>query len=241
MFVFCIKGEAQIKRNSTKITLSANSIFTILPYYVIELLSVSEDIEIKCQFFSMDYIMNFLFESERLPLFNIRVHPLIKIAESEMSNIVDYHCFILKKSQIEHPYRKRIIRKLLRTLIVAIGGLYSTHFIIDSKQSTHQKKVVERFFQLLFEYSKEKKDVAFFADKLCLSAKYVSTLILKHTGSSILSWVNMFITLYAKHLLKSTSMTILQISEELKFPNPSFFCKFFKREAGVTPGEYRGL
>jgi len=59
MLVFCIKGEALIKRNSTEITLSANSIFTILPYYVIELLSVSEDIEIECQFFSVDYIIYF--------------------------------------------------------------------------------------------------------------------------------------------------------------------------------------
>jgi len=166
---------------------------------------------------------------------------LIKVREDEMKNILDYHYFILDKSQTEHPYRERILQKLLYALIIAVGGLYSIHFIFDGKQSTHKRRIVERFFQLLFEYSREKKNVAFFADKLCLSPKYVSTLILKHTGRPILSWVNMFVTLYAKHLLKSTNMTILQISDDLGFPNPSFFGKFFKRETGVTPGEYRNL
>lgn len=147
----------------------------------------------------------------------------------------------MAKSKTTHPHREIIIERLLHTLIIAIRGLYSIHFMIEETYSVHAKKVVDRFFNLLFDYSKEKKNVAFFANELYLSPKYVSSLILKYTGRPISYWINMFLILHAKHLLKSTDMTILQISEELSFPNPSFFGKFFKRETGITPGKYRGV
>lgn len=241
IFIFCIKGKIIIKKNSSENIITENTIFTILPYHVIEISYASADLDIEYQFFSMDYILDFFFSSGQSSPFSIHVSPFIKVEKEELDDILDYHYFILSKSVTTHPYREKILKRLLHTLIIAVGGLYGIHFMIEKTHSVHVKKVVDRFFSLLFDYSKEKKNVAFFADKLCLSPKYVSTLILKHTGRPILFWVNMFLTLHAKHLLKSTDLTILQISEELGFSNPSFFGKYFKRETGISPGKYRGV
>ncbi|GEM_PF-7041385 len=69
--------------------------------------------------------------------------------------------------------------------------------------SVHHKNIINKFFKLIVEHSKEKKNTNFFADKLCLSSKYTSALILKYTGRSIVDWNNLAIILHAKFLLKT--------------------------------------
>ncbi|MDR1673524.1 MAG: helix-turn-helix domain-containing protein, partial [Bacteroidales bacterium] len=75
--------------------------------------------------------------------------------------------------------------------------------------------------------------------KLCLTSKHLSAVIKKTTGKSAFEWINDYVILEAKSLLRATNMTVQQISEELNFANQSFFGKFFKRAVGVSPKEYR--
>lgn len=54
-----------------------------------------------------------------------------------------------------------------------------------------------------------------------------------------MEWVNQAVVLEAKVLLKHSDLLTYQIADELHFPNPSFFSKFFKRMTGMTPQEYQ--
>ena len=56
---------------------------------------------------------------------------------------------------------------------------------------------------------------------------------------TVMEWINQSVILEAKVLLKHSNLLVYQISDELHFPNPSFFCKFFKRMTGMTPQEYQ--
>jgi AraC-like DNA-binding protein len=80
---------------------------------------------------------------------------------------------------------------------------------------------------------------AVYADQLYLTPKYFSKVIKDNSGASASEWIDNYVILEAKALLKSTNMTILQISDELNFPSQSFFGKYFKRVVGVSPKEYR--
>ncbi|MDR1683483.1 MAG: helix-turn-helix domain-containing protein, partial [Candidatus Symbiothrix sp.] len=86
---------------------------------------------------------------------------------------------------------------------------------------------------------KTEKQVGFYAEKLCLTPKYLSRIIKQNTGKSAHEWLDDYVMLEAKALLKSTNMTIQQISDELNFPSQSFFGKFFKREEGISPRAYK--
>ena len=79
----------------------------------------------------------------------------------------------------------------------------------------------------------------FYAEKLSITPKYMSTVIKQTSGKTAGDWIDDHVLLEAKALLKSTNMTILQISDELNFPSQSFFGKYFKRLTGVSPKEYR--
>lgn len=87
-------------------------------------------------------------------------------------------------------------------------------------------------------YRKERK-VLYYADKLHLSASYLSTVIKRVSGKTAAEWIDDYVILEAKALLKSTKLTIQQISDELNFSSQSFFGKYFKRITGLSPKEYR--
>jgi AraC-like DNA-binding protein len=99
---------------------------------------------------------------------------------------------------------------------------------------------VDRFLNLVQENFREQRDINFYADRMCLTPRYLSRLIKKNSGYFAGEWINNHVILEAKALLKSTNMTIQQISDELNFPSQSFFGKYFKRITGMSPKEYRG-
>jgi AraC-like DNA-binding protein len=99
--------------------------------------------------------------------------------------------------------------------------------------------LVEKFLDLAQTHYKEQRELNFYADKLCLTPKHLSKVVRKTSGTTANGWIDNHVILEAKALLKSTDMTILQISEELNFPSQSFFGKYFKRCTGMSPSEYK--
>jgi AraC-like DNA-binding protein len=91
---------------------------------------------------------------------------------------------------------------------------------------------------LLFEHFKEAKDVSFYADKLCVSPKYLSSLVKQMVGKPAKDCIDYCIIMESKVLLNS-SYTIQEISQQLNFPNQSFFGKYFKKHTGISPLNYR--
>lgn len=107
------------------------------------------------------------------------------------------------------------------------------------QQMTCQQEMCERFISLVSENFKEHREIGFYADKLCISNKYLSSLFKQETGMTALEWIESHVALYAKGCLSSTSMTVQYISDELDFPSQSVFGKYFKRVVGMSPKAYR--
>ena len=78
-----------------------------------------------------------------------------------------------------------------------------------------------------------------YADRLCITPNYLSSIVRRNSGLTVMQWINRHIIQQAKLQLKYSDLPVWQIAESLNFPNPSFFSKLFKRETSMTPGEYR--
>ena len=107
--------------------------------------------------------------------------------------------------------------------------------------SAHATKnnIVERFIALVEEHYREERLIGFYADKLCITPKYLSKLVKENTGRSAGEWIESHVILEARAMLQSSDMTIQQIASSLNFPNQSFFGKYFKRATGLSPKQYR--
>ena len=99
--------------------------------------------------------------------------------------------------------------------------------------------LMQRFLHELHIHYKTEHKVLFYADRLHVTPDYLSTLVRGISGITASEWINKFMLLKAKIMLKSTKMTIQQVSQELNFPSQTFFGKYFKRLTGVSPKEYR--
>ena len=109
----------------------------------------------------------------------------------------------------------------------------------QTPSSARVNQLFERFIALVTEYHNTERGMAFYADKLCLTPKYLSKLVKQASGRSAPAWIDSFVILEAKNMLKYSDKTIKEIVYALHFPNQSVFYKFFKAHTGMTPSEYR--
>lgn len=237
----CLKGKGRIKINFKEYKLVAGTIVLLSPNRIIKLEKESEDFLMETLFLSFDLIIEFP-TPQGFNLFDtIRISPCVQVTKEEIFHLLEYHDFIVKQYiEIDNVYREEIVKSLLYALILEISAVYSSKKNIPGNLlPVKQEELSDNFFRLLMKHYKRERTVSFYADKMCLTPKYLSSAIKKITGQSILTWINEAVIIEAKVMLKTTDLSILQISEELNFANPSFFIQFFKQHAGITPLAYR--
>ncbi len=110
---------------------------------------------------------------------------------------------------------------------------------MDNREAQRTSLLYVQFLELLNLHFKEHHDIPFYAAKLGISPRYLSMIIKKLTGDTVLHYINERIVMEACWMLKSTDKSILQISEELHFSDQASFSKFFKRNRNKNPLQYR--
>lgn len=240
-FAICTKGNARIKINLQEYLITENTLISVIPSYIIELLYESEDISIEFLFFTFDFIADLKLNMDMDIPEKMGQMPCLKITEEETRNLLEFHAFIVKQyKKTDHMYREKIAKSLLYTLICEVMQLYHNLKIVENHRTkSRQEELITQFVELLFRHHKQERSVMFYADKMFLTPKYLSKVIKDVTGKPILQWIDEMVIMAAKALLKTSNMTILQISEELNFANASFFGSFFRKRVGMTPIQYR--
>lgn len=125
------------------------------------------------------------------------------------------------------------------SLFYEIYGIYLQRNIQVKDSESLQEEQFRQFMHLVSEYCKQERSVTFYAGKMCLSSKHLSAVVKKVSGRTAGEWIDSLVVLEAKVLLKSSDASIQEIAEELHFANQSFFGKYFKQHAGMSPKAYR--
>ena len=101
------------------------------------------------------------------------------------------------------------------------------------------REMFNQFINLLTEHHRKERRVDFYAEQLFLSPKHFSTVVKKVSGKTAGEWIDEYVILEAKALLKYSVMSIQEVAYFMNFPNPSFFGKYFKHHTGLSPSEYK--
>ena len=105
--------------------------------------------------------------------------------------------------------------------------------------TTRQTELVHRFVALVHEHSSQQREVSFYADKLCISTRYLSTIVRNIAHSSAKEFIDRSVLLEIKMLLQSTDLSVQEIAYRLHFPDQSYLGRYFKKHTGESPTEYR--
>jgi AraC-like DNA-binding protein len=171
---------------------------------------------------------------------SIQDNSWIPLTEAEFKSMTDYYFMFKKTIEMENnPHRTDIIKHLLQAFFYSSG--YHLHKMTSPEKQSKQDLLMKRFLDLVKINFKRERGVEFYAGLLCLTPKYLSTVVKQNSEKSASEWINDFVILEAKAVLRSSNLTIQQISDELNFPSQSFFGKYFKRRVGVSPKEYRRI
>ena len=155
-----------------------------------------------------------------------------------MRSVVDGHFDVMWRLLHESVFPAESLGLLTDSLLCYVRGLRPVSG--GGTPVSRRDDLLRRFVELVGRYASRERSVPFYADRLCVAPHYLSTLIKQQSGQTVMQWVNQVLVKEIKVWLAYSDETMAQIADRLNFPCPSSLTKFFKRETGITPSEYRG-
>lgn len=241
-FVLILDGTAIIKSSDLKMKVTEQSLIHFTPYHHIDFEEISNNFNAMCLIMEKRYISelpsikhffafalkNKLFNQFALPLeyydFNI-VYNCIKKVEELLNNKY-------------HHYKQKLMIGVVETFMFELLNIL-TNAEQSEEETDNTKRVLRLFLELLYTHYREEHLVPFYADKLNISAQYLTLIVKSATGESVSSLVYDLLYNDARMLLKSSDLSIKEIADNLHFSDQSAFGKFFKKKAGISPVDFR--
>lgn len=233
----CIKGQAEGSANLQKITTLPNSFNVILPGQIITHDYQTPDFEARHIIMSSKFVDS-LGLDKRFSLFNSHNHVIsTTLSDYELEAILTFYEMLKWNITHKNNYILETVRHM--TLAFFYGFSHTFQHNIASKKKNRSQQLSEDFLILVKQYFKQEHSLEFYANKLCVTPKHLTTTIKSTTDSTAKEWIDKHLLLEAKALLKSTNLTIQQIADTLHFTSQDVFSKYFKHHIGITPKEYR--
>lgn len=140
----------------------------------------------------------------------------------------------------ENRFRNQIAKNHLQSFMLDIYDKCYRYFGKHKIEGgTRQDEIFKSFVSLVHEHCASQREVSFYADKLCISTKYLTGICKAVTGDSAKKIIDDFAILEIKVLLQSTELTVQEIADRLGFPDQSYLGRYFKRHEGMSPKEYQ--
>jgi AraC-like DNA-binding protein len=241
----CLNGYTRIAINMQEYFIGPGTMMIAVPDQIVQTLEVSDNYQGVIIAFSRNYADKIFSRVEvMLPIFfYTKEYPCINIKGEELKSMMEYYNMLWEKTKKGRESKEHESKDVIQTLLVAllyeIYAIYS-HRIPRKKEARNRKEMLyDQFMRSLSENYKKERSVNFYAKKLFLTPKHLSSVVKEISGKTAGEWIDNFVLLEAKSLLKSTQKNIQEIADELNFANQSFFGKYFKRYTGVSPKEYR--
>ncbi len=239
-FGLCLRGSCELSLNLNTYRIQPRDLIVVTPGAIVQIKEKSEDFRGFLIGFSFDFVRDIDFQS-LIPFYaTIHDNPCLPLSDDNAFMLFDFFTFLGGKTRSDNPYKKEITQHLMLALFYEISAIYQTKQPeLAVHNLSHHEDICKRLIELVLKHHRTERSVGFYAQELCLTPKYLSSLIKRISGKSVSEWIDHAVIMDAKTLLKSSTMTIQQIADQLNFPNPSFFGRYFKQHTGMTPCQYR--
>lgn len=243
--LICLKGYISFQCDLDEYTLNDNMLFISTPNKIVQL----KDLQLE-RFIVITFKQQF-WEELNIDIKNIapfyqkvQQYPCIKLSAQESNSFFSLlnMAITTAKKNSSNLYYHSLVKSFIQSCA------YQVLYLIAEQMNRMELPATElnrgeihfrNFMQLLPKYYKQERSVTFYASKLYISPKYLSTVIKEISGRSAAQWIDEYVILEAKSLLKYSTLNVQEIADELNFCNQSFFGKYFKQHTGMSPNTYR--
>lgn len=244
--ILCLDGEIEVEVNMTSYTLRPGSLINIVHDNTFIIRSFSGNhLEAYLFVVSTNFMHDVNFDLNVLHSlgYDRDRSPMITVNHSDIGLLQRYFelIHINTSENADAIYVRSITRNLFAALIYQIIQCARNH----TDSATREKPLSRRdlyfkeFMRLIHRYHRTERSVKFYASQLFISPKYLSLIIKETTGRTASQWIDDFVVLEAKNMLRFSGMSVQQISIALNFSSQSAFGKYFKHATGMSPTEYQ--
>lgn len=238
IFVLCLDGSLKASVNLTEFEIKANDLITLVPGSIIQCESV-EFVRLSFLAFSSKFMSTVNLIQSTTHYYPVMMdHPVLHLKEEVAGFIRDYMQLMGRVQDYKAKLVPELVKHILLSTLYGISSLYKGCAWPGQVQS-RSEEICKKFIQLAIDNYTTQRNTAFYASRLSVSPQHLCMIIKQKTGKSVSDIIADMVIMDAKSQLKSTDLTIQEISYSLNFPNVSFFGKYFKRYVGVSPQNYR--
>ena len=242
LMALCRKGKATYSIDTREQTVLPGDLFFISERHIIDNFGASDDFDCLCIMLSTQFYHGFVQNVKNvssLLLFSMN-NPVVSLTKQETQTYENFFMVIREKIADEnHHYRKELVQALLLAMFYDMSGVIYRIEQSSAKKQSRSDVIFARFIALLQENFRKERRVGWYASQLEITAKYLSEVVKNVSKRTPNEWIDSYVVLEIRVLLKNSPKSIKEITEELNFPNQSFLGKYFKEHVGVSPSEYR--
>lgn len=240
--IVCEKGYFCFDVDKKKFTARAGETVFLSEGNSFSIGELSDDLCVSILFYHIDPIREILGSSiVAMYLYTtLTPEPCYVWTSGEESDLARYIALLGRhRKSAQNPFDNHECKLLLLALTYRLCSIYSRRIIEEKNVAGHKIDTFIKLIRLIEKYYMQERGVAFYADKLCLSPKYLSALSKSVCGYTVQELVFRAIIRKSIFWLKNTNKSVQEISDDLNFPNASFFGTFFKKQTGLAPSYYR--
>ena len=242
LMAMCKKGKAQYSIDTRQQVVKPGDLMFVSERHVIDNYEASPDFECLCIMLTTEYYHGFVQDVKNvssLLLFSMN-NPVVPLTNKEIQVFTNYFETIREKmADTSHHYRSPLIKALLLAMFYDMSNVIYRVERQGNRKHTRAEAIFANFIRLLEDNFRTQHRVSWYAEQLCITPKYLSEIVKKISLRTPNEWIDSYVILEARVLLKNTTKSIKEITDELNFPNQSFLGKYFKEHVGVSPSEYR--
>ena len=242
----CTRGRLQLDINGHTFHGEVNDLVVCPPNVFVSNYMVSPDFDSKIICLSYSALQRLLHVNKEvwdMMLFLAR-HPVFHLDAEHQVLLQEYYALVQSKlSQPQDLYRNEVMRALFQAVFYEVCAIIVPQMRAETGAEGARMRqgdlLMKRFVQLLAESQGRERSVTFYAERLCVTPKYLSMSCKASSGKTALQWIHEYTLEVIMQQLKYSDRSIKEISDGLGFSNISFFGKFVRAHLGVSPTEYR--
>ncbi len=168
----------------------------------------------------------------------IRTCPSFHLDDESLRLIKGGFDLFCNRQGSESPFRREVLGRVLQILLYDLWTVYQ-HGLAQMETSDRTAQIFLKFLGLVQTHVRTEREVAFYADALCITSKYLSEISRAVTGLPASQWIGFYATYELVALLDDNSKTLSEIADLMAFSSPAAFSTYTKKLQGKTPSEYR--
>lgn len=242
VIVACLKGKLKVTLNGLELTVQKNEVVVAFSGSMVDDCLMSPDFSGAVLCLSQKSLLNQGLGCDLWDkVFQLKECPVISVKDGYIRLFSLYGALLREKAREkgETPYHKEIMFSIVKAALYELLSSMDGGPIYGKGLVKQREVLFRRFVELLSGSKVKQRSVTWYADQLCISPKYLSTVCKQVSGKTAFDWINEYVEADIRYWLKSSTKSIKEVANLLNFPNLSFFGKYCRMRCGVSPTELR--